>query len=83
MKMKDIHTVVLHSLVGDEDSTASFERFEDAIDYIISEELSGQGATEREMKNCRKELEECRTYEYGNWEYTIYDAKLVLAPTAE
>jgi len=81
MKLKNIYTVVVHSLAGDEDSTVSFERWEDAVGYITGEELAEAGASEEEIEECKEFLENERNYTYGDWEYTIYDAKLVLAPT--
>jgi len=78
MNLKDIHTVVCHSLAGDEDSTVSFEDFDDAINYILTEEMAERDATDDEMMNAARELSDQGYTTYGDWEYTIYDAKLVL-----
>lgn len=83
MSMKGIYTVVLHSLVGDEDSTVSFENFDDAVEYVCGEELKEAGASNEEIADCREDLNDTRVTKYGNWEYTIYDAKLVLAKKVE
>lgn len=78
MKLKDIHTVVCHSLAGDEDSTVSFEDFDDAVSYILTEEMAERDATDAEMKDAAEELADQGYTTYGDWEYTIYNAKLVL-----
>lgn len=79
MNMKDIYTVILHSLTGDEDSTVSFEDYDDAVDYIVNEELVEAGASKKEMAEIKEFLQNERSVKYGNWEYTICNAKLVLA----
>lgn len=74
---RGIYTVVCHSLAGDEDSTVSFEDWDDAIGYVLNDELAGRDATKKEMRKAKAELYKQRHTVHGDWEYSIYDATLV------
>jgi len=75
-KMSEIYTVVLHSPEGyHEDSTVSFDDWDDAVAYVKSEILT-EDPDKDDIDECVEELREDGCCSYGNWEYTIYNANL-------
>jgi len=72
MNTKHIYTVIVHSITGGEDSTCSFERYEDAVAYVNSE-LRDIGDEERDEIDCGD------TIQSGDSEFTIYGARLIVA----